>query len=215
MNKNIKLKIIVSSIITILPVFFGLVMWNDLPDMLATHFGANGEVTGESSKLFAVLGLPLFLLAVHLMCVFATLADPKRKNISNVLFNVLICVVPACSVFCSAVTYGHAYGISFNVERVLPAAVGVLIGVIGVFLPGCRQNYTTGIKLPWTLADEEVWDKTHAFCSKVWVAGGIVILLCALLKFVYLYVVAVFVICIVPCVYSYLIYRKKYKGGIL
>ena len=68
-----------TSVITLLPVFIGLFLWNQLPDSVATHFGLNNQPDGYSSKAFAVFGLPLILLAVHLVCVVATNIEPKSK----------------------------------------------------------------------------------------------------------------------------------------
>lgn len=77
-RQNKKL-LLLTSVITLLPVFIGLFLWNQLPDSVATHFGLNNQSDGYSSKAFAVFGLPLILLAVHLVCVVATNIDPKSK----------------------------------------------------------------------------------------------------------------------------------------
>ena len=82
MIKQNKYKIVISSIITLLPMFFGFLVWNRLPENIATSFGWNGEVTGYNSKIFAVVGLPAILTFVNLICIIATSADPRRKNIS-------------------------------------------------------------------------------------------------------------------------------------
>ena len=87
MIKQNKFKIIISFLITVIPLIIGLILWNKLPDRIATSFGMNGNATGYSSKLFAVLGLPLILLALNFVCIFATSADPKVKNINKALKN--------------------------------------------------------------------------------------------------------------------------------
>ena len=81
-RQNKKL-LLLTSVITLLPVFIGLFLWNQLPDSVATHFGLNNQPDGYSSKAFAVFGLPLILLAVHLVCVVATNIDPKSKDINK------------------------------------------------------------------------------------------------------------------------------------
>ena len=72
MFKKYKLQIIVSSIVILLPVLFGLLMWDNLPDIMTTHWGADGTADGFSGKVFAVFGLPCVLLAVHLICLLFT-----------------------------------------------------------------------------------------------------------------------------------------------
>ena len=84
MIKQNKKLLLLTSVITLLPVFIGLFLWNQLPDSVATHFGLNNQPDGYSSKAFAVFGLPLILLAVHLVCVVATNIDPKSKDINKI-----------------------------------------------------------------------------------------------------------------------------------
>lgn len=209
MIKQNKFKIIISSIITLLPIIFGLVVWERLPENIATSFGWNGEATGYSSKIFAVVGLPAILTFVNLICIFATNADPRRKNINNKVYSIVIGIVPVCSLICAACIYGNALGYRVNVENIMPVFVGIIILVLGFLLPKCKQNYTIGIKLPWTLYDEENWDKTHKLAGKLWIIGGIVMTIAGLLNFTLLFMIIVFVIVIIPTVYSYLLYRNR------
>ena len=81
-KKNLK-TMIITSIIILAPIIVGLMLWDQLPAEMATHFGEDGQPNGWSSKSFTVFGLPLILLAVHWFCVAFTDADPKNKNISN------------------------------------------------------------------------------------------------------------------------------------
>ena len=112
--------------------------------------------------------------------------------------------------------YGTALGMEFRVEKIIPSLVGVVFIVIGNYLPKCKQSYTMGIKLPWTLNDEENWNRTHRLGGKLWVVCGLVVILSMFLpnKFmvaIFLSVVAVAVF--VPTVYSYLLFREKEKRG--
>lgn len=209
MIKQNKFKIIISSIITLLPAIFGLVVWERLPENIATSFGWNGEATGYSSKIFAVFGLPAILTFVNLLCILVTNADPRRKNINNKVYSIVIGIVPLCSLICSACIYGNALGYRVNTENIMPVFVGIIILVLGFLLPKCKQNYTIGIKLPWTLYDEENWDKTHKLAGKLWIIGGIVMTIAGLLNLTILFMIIVFVIVIIPTVYSYLLYRNK------
>ena len=93
MKKN-KTQIIVSSIVTILPMVAGLFMWNILPDRMTTHWGMSGEADGFSSKAFAVFVLPLILLATHWLCIFFTLRDPKNKEQSSKVFAMIMWIIP-------------------------------------------------------------------------------------------------------------------------
>ena len=209
MIKKNKLKIIISSVITLFPMLFGFIVWDRLPENIATSFGWNGEITGYSSKMFAVVGLPAILTIVNLICIIATNADPRRKNISNKMFTAVISIVPVCSLLCGACIYGNALGYKVSVESIMPVFMGILFFVLGFILPKCKQNYTIGIKLPWTLHDEENWNKTHKLAGKLWICGGIIMIVSGLFNLTFIFVTIIFALVIIPTVYSYLLYRKQ------
>ncbi|MBQ2932477.1 MAG: SdpI family protein [Clostridia bacterium] len=209
MIKQNKFKIIISSVITLLPMIFGFIVWDRLPEEIATSFGWNGEAVGYSSKMFAVVGLFAILTLVNLICIIATNADPRIKNIDNKIFSIVISIVPACSLICGACIFGNALGYRVDVQKIMPVFVGAIILVLGFLLPECKQNYTIGIKLPWTLHNEENWDKTHKFAGRLWVVGGIIMTISGLLNFKILFMIIIFAIVIIPTVYSYLLYRNK------
>ena len=209
MIKQNKYKIVISSIIILLPMFFGFLVWNRLPENIATSFGWNGEITGYNSKMFAVVGLPAILTFVNLICIIATSADPRRKNINNKVFSIVLSIVPVCSLLCGICIYANALGYKISVESIMPVFMGVLFLVLGFILPKCKQNYTIGIKLPWTLHDEKNWDKTHKLAGKLWIYGGIIMVVSGLFNLTFLFMSIIFALVIIPTVYSYLIYKNK------
>jgi len=202
-------KIIISSVIILLPILAGLLLWDKLPEEVPTHFGPDGTADGWSSKPFAVFFMPLFILAVHLICVFATSLDPKHKNITNKPFGLVLWICPVLSVLTSALMYLTALGYMVNVTTIMMLFIGVLFFAIGNYLPKCRQNYTIGIKIPWTLNDEGNWNATHRFAGILWVVCGLVLMACAFFKFAWIvFICTVSVMVIVPIVYSFLYYKK-------
>lgn len=209
-KKNLK-TLIITSIITLLPILAGLILWDKLPDQIATHFNANGAADGFSSKAFGVFGLPFFLLVLHWICTIGTNADPKQKNHSDKMLTIVLWVCPVISLICSSVIYAYAMGISVDVALVMLLLFGVMFIIVGNYLPKCKQNYTIGIKIPWTLNDEENWNYTHRVSGKIWVAGGVIILLTAVFRQVWIFAVITSLMVIIPFVLSYLFYRKKNK----
>ena len=75
-KKNLKV-LIITSIVILLPILAGLILWNQLPEQIPTHWNAAGEIDGWSSKPFAIFGLPAIMLAAQWLCVLGTAADPK------------------------------------------------------------------------------------------------------------------------------------------
>ena len=206
-KKNLKV-LIITSIIIVLPILAGVVLWNQLPEQMPTHWNAAGEVDGWSSKPFAVFGLPLILVAAQWLCVLATTTDPKRQNHSEKIYHLVFWIMPVLSIVLHAVTYLTVLGVGVRIEMVMPIFMGLLFVIIGNYLPKCKQSYTIGIKIPWTLNNEENWNKTHRLAGWVWVIGGIAIMLTGFFGGFVAFFVITLVMVLVPAIYSYLLHRK-------
>lgn len=149
MTKKNKKIILITSMITILPILAGLILWNKLPEQVATHFDFNGIPNGYSSRAFAVFGPYLICLFAHLLCAFGTLADPKKQAIGQKMYALILWICPAVSLFCAAAIYGNTFGVEFmKSSRFVIILLGLLFLLVGNYLPKCRQNYTVGIKVP-------------------------------------------------------------------
>ena len=211
MLKANKKTLIIASIVTLLPVLIGIVLWNRLPDRMAIHFGINNEADGYSSRAVAVFWLPLFLLAVEWFGAFVMANDPKKQNISPKLFSFSLWIVPVVSLVMAAALYSYNLGYQVNFSFVAFLLLGIMFIIIGNYLPKARQNYTMGIKIPWTLANEENWNLTHRLAGVLWVIAGILMVIAALTGIggtVWLILIVSLTV-LVPCVYSYWLHVKK------
>lgn len=211
MMKANKKTLIITSIVTILPVLIGIICWNRLPDVMATHFGFNNEANGFSSKAFAVFGLPLILLAVLWVGAFVTAHDPKRQNISPKMFSLMLWIAPVISLVAAATIYPVNLGYELDIAFFSELLLGLMFIIIGNYLPKARQNYTIGIKIPWTLANEENWNRTHRLAGYLWMICGILMILISLTRFVPAeWLVGIFLIMVlVPCIYSFWLHAEK------
>ena len=90
----------------------------------------------------------------------------------------------------------------------MPVFIGVLFVIIGNYLPKCKQNYTIGIKIPWTLDNEENWNKTHRFAGFLWVVCGVAIMFTGFFGGVWVFLPISFAMVLAPIIYSYLLHRK-------
>lgn len=217
MWKQYKKHLILSSVGILLPIFFGLLFWNQLPDFMVTHWGANGQADGMSPKAFTVFFLPVILLAAHWLCLYATRLDPRNRDRNRKVFLLVMWIMPVVSMFSSALIYSTALGYVPNFSLVILVPVGLLFVIIGNYLPKCQQNHTIGIKLSWTLANEENWNLTHRFGGKCWLLGGLGLMLCAFLPVfvgIWVMVAAIFVLAFLPMFYSWRIYRRHRQQGI-
>ena len=206
-KKNLK-TLIITSIIILLPIAAGLIMWNQLPEQIPSHWNASGEIDGWSSKPFAVFGMPLILLALQWLCALGTSADPKKENHPSKVVHLVLWIIPVISILLHVLTYAVALGQTVRMEVVMPVYIGLVLAIIGNYLPKCKQNYTIGIKIPWTLNNEENWNRTHRFAGRLWVVCGLAMMLTGFVGGFWIFLGVSLLMVLAPFVYSYLLHRK-------
>ena len=179
--------LILSLLVILLPLGVGLFLWNQLPDQVPIHFGLNGQADNYAGKAFVVFGLPLLMAALQ----------------------GLLWICPLVSLFCGTMTYAKALALPVDINLVGGLFLGLMFLVVGNYLPKCKQTYTVGIRLPWTLADEDNWAYTHRLAGKVWTIGGLVILALTFLRLPVLQFVVILVLVLIPTAASFLYARRR------
>lgn len=209
MLKANKRTLIITSIVIMVPAIIGLCFWDMLPNTLATHFGVNGEADGFSSKAFTVLGIPAILLALQWVLAYVTTHDPKKQNIGGKIFTLVLWLIPVASLFAAGMIYPYNLGYEMNISFVGQLFLGFLFVVIGNYMPKMRQSYTVGIRVPWTLANEENWERTHRLAGYLWVAGGIAVIAAAFIGLpIVLGIGITIAVAIIPIVYSFILHKN-------
>lgn len=210
MKNKIDRTMIITTIVCLLPIVLSAAFYDRLPAQIATHWNAAGEPDDYSSKAFAAFGLPLMMAALNLFVHFMINNDPKQRNIAKTLKLMAKWMLPIMTVVLMPITLLIAVGHDIRVEQVVPVFVSILFIFIGNYLPKCRQNYTAGIRLPWTLNSEANWNKTHHLAGFVWVIGGIAMALVSIFQIktfpIFMGIVAGLVL--IPSAYSYVLYRR-------
>lgn len=208
-----KTTITLSVILVLIATAAGLAFWNQFPPDMASHWNAQGNVDGTMSKPWAILLLPA--VATVMLALFIVLPglDPLSKNIATFRpeFNLFIFLMMLFMVYVYALTL--VWNLGFNTfsmtTAILPAMGLVFIGVAKL-MENAKRNYFIGIRTPWTLASDLVWDKTHKLGSKLFTAAGVVTIAGIFfgdLAF-WLLMVSVLLVTITSFVYSYIEYRK-------
>ena len=207
-----KKTLILTSLVCLIPLIAGALVYSRLPETVATHFGFDGTPNGWSSRAVAAFGLPGFMLIMNFLLIFGLNADPKRQNMNSALKTIAIWTVPVLSLVCSGITLAGALGYPMKIQIILPVLMGVLFILIGNYLPKTKQSYTMGIRLPWTLNSEENWNRTHRLAGYLWVIGGIAFIVLSFIGWsLAAFLLTIGVMTLVPIVYSYLLYRKEEK----
>ncbi len=202
MIKNNKLKMLISSLLILLPIPIG--------------FFVKGNLKTPVSMPWAMIFLPIFILALHWLCMIVTDIDNKKREQSKKVIGMLFWICPVIMLVSSSVFYAALLGHALNMTFFCGIIIGVAFIIIGNYLPKCKRNHTIGIKIWWTLANEENWNATHRFCGKIWVLGGFLLLISSFLPSAASLVAmpTIFVpMVVIPVVYSYAYDRKLKREG--
>ncbi len=200
---------IVTTLICLVPVIVGVFIYNKLPNEIATHFNVNFEPDSFSPKWFALFGLPVFMAVVQLVsCVISKLCG--KENVNNKKMMLLVkMIIPILTFVIYFVFVGYALEMIKNTGFIMMVILAIFFIVVGNYMPKIRQNGVLGVRVSWTLNNEEVWNKTHRFCGKLWVLTGVALFV---LSFFDCFMISIILIMlstvVVPLVYSYEVYKK-------
>ena len=215
-NKSVNIIILILLAITLGYIIY---IYPSLPDLIPTHWGTSGEADRYNDKSYVFLFFAIIVGINVLMPVVAKI-DPRKDNYlrfgkSFNIFRIAITLLFMGVTFISTQAALSNLSDSFSVDKLVPALIGVLFIVIGNYMPKFKHNYTMGIKTPWTLADEDVWNKTHRVSGPIWIIGGALMILNGFLVpdsfTIYVIITTISIMVILPFAYSYVIYRKKHK----
>ena len=209
-----KLKIdktlVITSLLCLLPILMYLLVWDKLPAQMPIHFDNRGNANDYASKAFASVGLPLIILAFNVFINIMIEADPKNNNVGKKIKSLVKWTFPVISIIINLTVIMFCLNVGINVAAIIYSFIGVVFVAIGNYLPKCRQNYTVGIRLPWTLNNEINWQKTHRFSGVVFILAGVLMLLNAVIGQSWLIICAIALAGILPIVYSFTLYKKGY-----
>ena len=216
MIKNNKWKLIVSSVLILLPMLIAIFFADRFPEAIAVHWGLDGQVDGFLGVSVVFVVLPLILLALHWGGMLFTAAATKNTEQNKKVMEMTYWIIPVISLFSSGVILTSAFGYTANIFAFVWIILAAAFIVIGNYMPKTTRNVAMGIKIRWTLANSENWNATHRFAGKVYVAMGILCLPAIFLPHTAFPIACLVLIlggALAPVLYSYLFYRKQIKEG--
>jgi len=216
--KNNKWKLLLSSLVILLPMLLPLLIGHLLPEEIAVHWGLDGTADGFMSPWTIFLILPLILLVLHWLCLLLTAyleksIPPQSKKLTAMMF----WIIPAISFLASAIMLVAAFGADLNVYAILPLILGAIFIFVGNYLPKTTRNVTMGIKIRWALCNDENWNATHRFGGKVFVIAGVLLLPTGLLPpaaFPFALIALLLATALLPLLYSYRFYKRQLAQGL-
>lgn len=214
MNFNLKKELPILAVVA-MPFIYLYFVWNDLPNKVPTHWNISGEIDNWGNKYsLLVFGfLPIF---VYVLFLLIPVIDPKKQIAKmggkyNTFKFVFVLLMSLLSLFIIYIAKNQ----SISSPKIIDALLAVLFIVLGNYFKVIQPNYFIGIKTPWTLENSTVWKQTHIVAGKLWVAGGLLILVSVFVipdtLFNYFFLTIVTVMVLIPVVYSYLEFKKVKK----
>ncbi|HXF85876.1 MAG TPA: SdpI family protein [Anaerolineales bacterium] len=206
---------LVNLFLILVAVAAGLLFWDQFPEPMASHWNANDQVDGYMSRFWGVFLLPLISLGMFLLFLAIPHIDPLKANIAKFrgVFNLFVTFLIAFMIYLHALTLIWNLGYTgFAMSRAMLPAMGLLFIFIGYLLRQAKRNWFIGIRTPWTLSSETVWDKTHQ-------VGGVLFILSGVLAFiggffdgmtaVWFIAIPILGSAIFLVVYSYVLYQRE------
>lgn len=192
----------------------GAVLYSRLPEQVPSHWNFKGEIDSYSSRFWGAFGIPLMTAVIYVLMLVLPLIDPRRGNYQKFegVYRIFKSVMVIFMTGVYLIILSSALGHRVPVDKIMMAGVSLLFIVLGNFMGQIRHNYFVGIKTPWTLANEQVWQKTHRLGGRLWVAAGLVSLAASLIGGVtggVIMGVALGTATVIPIVYSYLEFRRE------
>ena len=208
---------IITIIIILISFAVGVYFYPQFPDKMASHWNIQGEVDGYISKFWGAFLMPIACLGLFLLFLLIPRIDPLKRNIEKFrkYFDTFIVLIILFLFYVYLLTVFWNIGISFNMSRVILPAIGILFYYIGVLLKHAKRNWFIGIRTPWTLSSDNVWEKTHKLGSKLFKTAGVIALLGIFFQSlaIWLILVPVILVSVYTIFYSYFEYKKENHGN--
>ncbi len=205
-------------ILLVVATLAGSLLWNRLPDQMASHWDTNDQVNGYMSKFWGVFLMPLITLAMLVLFLVIPSIDPLKANIAQFreVFNLFIVLIVAFMIYMYGLTLAWNLGYTnFHMSRAMLPAMGLLFIFVGFMLRQAKRNFFIGIRTPWTLSSDTVWNETHRL-------GAILFMISGALAFIggFLGGMTAFWLMFIPLVgsalflvvYSYVLYQRETKA---
>ena len=195
----------------------GLLLWNRLPDQMASHWNVQDQVDGYMPKFWGVFLLPLITLGMFLLFLVLPSIDPMKANIAQFreVFNLFIVFIVGFMIYLYSLTLAWSLGYSnFRMSSAMLPGIGLLFILIGFMMRQARRNFFIGIRTPWTLSSDTVWNETHR-------VGAVLFMISGVLSFIggffggttafWMLFAPIMISTLFLLVYSYVLYQRETK----
>lgn len=191
----------------------GIYLYPQMPEKMASHWNSQGQVDGYMSKFWGLFLMPIFLIGIFLLFILIPKIDPLKENIEKFrkYYDGFIMIIALFFFYIYALTIFWNLGLRFDMTYLLTPALAALFYYVGVLSENAKRNWFIGIRTPWTLSNENVWNKTHKIGGKMFKAAGIIILVGLFFpKYAIIFIIVpVIFVALYTIIYSYFEYQKE------
>jgi uncharacterized membrane protein len=209
-----KSELIIAGIV-LLSFAIGIYFFPQMPEKIASHWNAQGQVDGYMSKFWGLFLMPVISVGMLLLFMIIPGIDPLKSNIQQFrkYYDGFVILVIAFLFYIYLLTIFWNIGFRFNIITLLSPAFAILFYYSGILIENAKRNWFIGIRTPWTLSNERVWDKTHRIGGKLFKIAGIIALAAIFFQSsaIFFIIVPVIIIAIYTVIYSYFEYQKEMK----
>lgn len=190
-------------------------LYPSLPDVVPTHWNIEGEADGFGPKEVAAWLLPVIALGLLGFMGLIPWLSPKgfQVDVHGRAFSVLLVALTALMVFIHLLSLTAAMRPGLPIGRMMVAGVLCFLGALGTTFRGIKRNFFIGVRVPWTIASERVWDDTHRLAARIWVVGGFLGAGLAAAGLTMPALLLIAPMALVPIVYSFVRYKELERLG--
>jgi len=203
-------------LIIILIVFaLDIYLYPQMPEKMASHWNIQGQVDGYMSKFWGLFLMPIISVGLFILFVLIPRIDPLKENIAKFrkYFDNFVVLIILFLLYLYFLTILWNLGKRFNMIQVLAPAFGILFYYAGILIEHAKRNWFIGIRTPWTLSNEKVWQKTHEIGGRWFKIAGLITLLGVLLPSyaIFFVLLPIILVAVYTIIYSYFEYQKEVK----
>ncbi|NQU83688.1 MAG: SdpI family protein [Parcubacteria group bacterium] len=212
---KIKTPYLIILLIIILSFAIGGILYPHMPEQVASHWNAQGEVNDYVPKILGLFLMPTISIIIFLLLLFIPKIDPLKKNVEKFRkhFDNFIILIIVFLFYIHLLTLLWNLNYKFDMTQAMMPALGILFFYIGVMIQHAKRNWFIGIRTPWTLSSDTVWNKTHKIGGKMFKVSGIVVMIGILFPqwAFYFILIPVMTTTVYTILYSYFEFKKLSK----
>ena len=201
--------------IILLSFIIGIYLYPQMPEKMASHWNAKGEVDGYMPKFWGLFLMPIISLLIFLLFIAIPKIDPLKQNIEKFrkYYDGFVVLMIAYLFYIYLLTLLWNTGIRFSIVQPLVPAMSILFYYIGILVENAKRNWFIGIRTPWTLSSEKVWEKTHKIGGKLFKIAGIIAFIGIFFQdyAIFFILIPIISVAFYTITYSYFEYQKEIK----